>query len=306
MTYRKSKNTVIENYYIFICLIIFIASIVYKLPLYADTPSDGWKIEMHATRTDIIDQGRLIIGASSASSNGYDIYDDEHPPILPNRYLDLFTNHNQADAGWENQKLQDMKYRAEFGAPLSHDGRTIDFYSETDQSGQITLSWTITDDIQSPAYYMKLKDVSTGAIVDMRELSSYIANVQAGQHHFQLELTYGRQAAPIAENQAVTTVEDAPVAITLTATDPNEDPLTYSIVIQPAHGSLSGAPPDITYTPTAYYYGTDSFTFKANDTHADSNIATVTITITKVNHAPVAQNQSVATNEDTPLSIRGD
>ena len=54
--------------------------------------------------------------------------------------------------------------------------------------------------------------------------------MQAGQHHFQLEVTYGRPAAPVAENQAVTTDEDAPVAITLTATDPNEDPLTYSIV----------------------------------------------------------------------------
>jgi hypothetical protein len=54
---------------------------------------------MHATRADIIDQGRLIIGASSTSSNGYDIYDDEHPPIFPNRYLDIYTRHIKTEAG---------------------------------------------------------------------------------------------------------------------------------------------------------------------------------------------------------------
>ena len=47
----------------------------------------------------------------------------------------------------------------------------------------------------------------------------------------------------------------------------------------PSHGTLSGIAPNLVYTPDAGYYGSDSFTFKANDGLADSNIATVKIAI---------------------------
>ena len=108
---------------------------------------------------------------------------------------------------------------------------------------------------------------------------------------------------PVAQNQSVTTDEDTPKAITLVATDVNSDPLIYQIVTHPSHGALSGAPPSVTYTPTANYNGSDSFTFKANDGKVDSNVATVSIAVTAVNDAPVAQNQSVTTVEDTPKPI---
>jgi hypothetical protein len=55
--------------------------------------------------------------------------------------------------------------------------------------------------------------------------------------------------------------------------------------------------PSATYTPTAGYRGSDSFTFKASDGKLDSNVATVSITVVAVNHAPAAQNLSVTTNE---------
>lgn len=79
---------------------------------------------------------------------------------------------------------------------------------------------------------------------------------------------------PVATDQSVATDEDTAKAITLTASDPDNDPLTYSLVSVPAHGSLSGTMPDLTYTPDANYTGPDSFTFKANDGQADSNVAT--------------------------------
>ena len=54
------------------------------------------------------------------------------------------------------------------------------------------------------------------------------------------------------------------------------------------HGTLTlNANGSFTYTPAANYNGTDSFTYKANDGTADSNVATVTITVTAVNDAPV-------------------
>src|SRR5204862_7146935 len=58
-----------------------------------------------------------------------------------------------------------------------------------------------------------------------------------------------------------------------------------------------------TYTPDANYNGSDSFTYKANDGIADSNVATVNLAVNPVNDAPVAVNDSYSTNEDVALVI---
>ena len=109
--------------------------------------------------------------------------------------------------------------------------------------------------------------------------------------------------APVANNQSVTVIEDTPKAIALTATDPDGNTLIYSIVSPPSNGTLSGSGANFTYTPALNYNGGDSFTFKVNDGTTDSNIATVTITVTPVNDAPIANNQTVTTAEDTPIGI---
>jgi hypothetical protein len=108
---------------------------------------------------------------------------------------------------------------------------------------------------------------------------------------------------PVAADQAVTTNEDTPVAITLDASDADGSALTYTIVTGPASGTLSGTAPSLTYTPAANVSGADSFTFVANDGSADSNVATVSITVTEVSDTPVAADQAVTTNEDTPVAI---
>ena len=116
---------------------------------------------------------------------------------------------------------------------------------------------------------------------------------------------------PVANDQNVSTVQDTPVGVTLTATDPNNDTLTYSVVAGPVHGTLSGTAPNLTYTPAAGYTGADSFTFKANDGTLDSNTATVGIDVTPTvppeNRPPVAQSQSVSTPMDTavPITLAG-
>ena len=109
--------------------------------------------------------------------------------------------------------------------------------------------------------------------------------------------------APVATDGAATTAEDVEVVLTLAGTDVESNPLAYAIVAGPSHGTLSGSLPTPTYTPNANYNGADSFTFKVNDGVADSNVATVAITITPVNDAPVASPQSVATPEDTAVGI---
>ena len=86
--------------------------------------------------------------------------------------------------------------------------------------------------------------------------------------------------APVAANGSVATTKDTPLTVPLTATDAQGDPLTYAVVAVPLHGALTGTGSSRTYTPAAGYSGPDSFTFKANDGLADSNVATVSITVT--------------------------
>ncbi|MBV9468182.1 MAG: tandem-95 repeat protein, partial [Abitibacteriaceae bacterium] len=102
--------------------------------------------------------------------------------------------------------------------------------------------------------------------------------------------------APVAAGQNLTTAEDTPLSIILKATDIDSPTLTYTVVTAPAHGTLSGSGANRTYTPAANYNGPDSFTFKANDGALDSNVATINITITPVNDAPVAQDDTYTLN----------
>ncbi len=89
-------------------------------------------------------------------------------------------------------------------------------------------------------------------------------------------------AAPVADAGSYNVTGNGHVSGTLkaTAASPSET-LTYAIVSQPAHGtvSLDTGTGQFTYIPAHGYSGTDSFTFKANDGTLDSNNATVTLTI---------------------------
>ena len=109
--------------------------------------------------------------------------------------------------------------------------------------------------------------------------------------------------APSADDQSVTVDEDTPVAVTLTGSDPDGDPLSFTVVAGPADGSLSGTAPNLTYTPDANVNGTDSFTFVANDGTVDSAEATVSITVNPVNDAPSSSSITTSTDQDTPVAV---
>ncbi len=89
----------------------------------------------------------------------------------------------------------------------------------------------------------------------------------------------GGNNAPLADDQSVSTTENTPLSITLTASDPDGDPLTFDVTSFPGFGSLTGTAPNLTYTPGSDLVGTDSFSFVANDGDADSNTGTISITI---------------------------
>ena len=89
-------------------------------------------------------------------------------------------------------------------------------------------------------------------------------------------------------------------------TDLDGDTLTAALVTNVIHGSLTlNANGGFTYTPSAGYSGPDSFTYRANDGTSNSNVATVSLTVTPVNHAPVANagaDQSATVGQRVQLS----
>jgi len=140
------------------------------------------------------------------------------------------------------------------------------------------------DEAENPSFTGSVNDSAGGAVENATANCSI--NVTVPNH------------APVAEAQSPSTNEDTALPLTLTGTDADGDALTFMIVSGPANGALgsfsglncSGNPStctvNVTYTPSADYNGSDSFTFKVNDGTADSNTATVSITVNAVNDTP--------------------
>ena len=94
-----------------------------------------------------------------------------------------------------------------------------------------------------------------------------------------LPIVFKPNRPPVANDQAVTIDMNVSKAITLSASDPDGNPITWSITSYPSHGTLSGTAPILTYQPSQNYSGSDYFTFQVSDGQNLSNTATVTITI---------------------------
>ena len=85
---------------------------------------------------------------------------------------------------------------------------------------------------------------------------------------------------PAAGNVAAITGINAAQTVVLAGSDADNDPLAYAITVAPANGTLSDINGNqVVYTPGRNFIGTDTFKYKANDGKADSNEATVTVTV---------------------------
>jgi len=94
---------------------------------------------------------------------------------------------------------------------------------------------------------------------------------------------------PVAYGSSISTPQNTPISGTLGASDPDGNALTYIIVTNGSLGTASitnAKTGTYTYTPNSQASGTDMFTFKANDGKADSNVATVQVTIQSSSPSP--------------------
>jgi VCBS repeat-containing protein len=117
---------------------------------------------------------------------------------------------------------------------------------------------------------------------------------------------------PVAVDDAYATDEDTPLNVAAPGvlgndTDADGDALTAVLDTTTSNGTLTlNADGSFSYTPNANYNGPDSFTYMANDGQADSNVATVTITVNDINDAPVADaNGPYTGTAGTPVQFNG-
>ena len=115
-------------------------------------------------------------------------------------------------------------------------------------------------------------------------------------------------SAPLAANNAYSMTSGGTLSETTTPTgvlgndiDADGDTLTAILVTNVQHGTLSLAGNGtFTYTPAPGYYGTDSFTYEANDGAEMSNIATAVFDVAEI--APVADEFTFTLSHDSVLT----
>ncbi|WP_265947901.1 retention module-containing protein [Dechloromonas sp. A34] len=120
---------------------------------------------------------------------------------------------------------------------------------------------------------------------------------------------------PSVSDDGASTPEDTPViirvldndrdadgdALTITAID--GQPVAAGDTVAVANGTATlNADGTITFTPVSNYHGSATFTYTASDGRTPVS-GDVNVTVTAVNDAPLAGNDSVTTAEDTPVTI---
>ncbi|MEQ1732365.1 MAG: Ig-like domain-containing protein, partial [Bacteroidia bacterium] len=116
--------------------------------------------------------------------------------------------------------------------------------------------------------------------------------------------------APIVVDDAATTAEDTPIAITILGNDTDVDgaivPSNVTVLDSTNHGTITiNSDGTISYVPNSNYNGVDTLMYQYCDGGTPSlcDTAIVVITVTPVNDAPVATLNSGSTDEDTPITI---
>nr|WP_282099743.1 Ig-like domain-containing protein [Pseudoalteromonas luteoviolacea] len=151
-----------------------------------------------------------------------------------------------------------------------------------DQNGVLTFNYTLTD--------------SEGLVSDPATVNVTLTPVND---------------APVANDNTASLQEEGSFEVNVLGNDTDVDDndsfnlSSVTVIDQPQFGqAVANAQGAIVYTPNEHYFGDDSFTYTVQDTAgATSNKAIVTMTVTPVNDAPVAQAQALSLDEDASLVV---
>jgi VCBS repeat-containing protein len=111
----------------------------------------------------------------------------------------------------------------------------------------------------------------------------------------------------VSEGGTATTLDGGVTSVLANDTDPDLPGDTLSVILDTAPSNAASftlnADGTFSYTHDGSETTSDSFKYTVSDGAANSNVATVTITVTAVNDPPVAVDDSGVTDEDTAVTI---
>ena len=113
---------------------------------------------------------------------------------------------------------------------------------------------------------------------------------------------------PLAGDDTVSTPEDTPLTIAAADlltndSDVDGDPLTITSVDNAVNGTVALDGTEITFTADANFNGLASFNYTISDGNGGEDTASVAVNVESVNDNPLAGDDTVSTDEDTPLTI---
>ena len=167
----------------------------------------------------------------------------------------------------------------------------------------VTLGWNAVPetDIQGYKVYVGTQSLQyTASYLTGNQLTYPVANLTSGQTYYfavtaigygGLESLYSTELVstlplpPVAVADVYSASQNTALVVPASGvlandSDPQSRPLTAILNAGPSHGSLTlNANGGFTYTPAANYLGADSFTYHANNGRLDSEIVTVSLTV---------------------------
>ncbi|EKO3812850.1 tandem-95 repeat protein, partial [Vibrio harveyi] len=185
--------------------------------------------------------------------------------------IDVLANDQDADS--DSLSIESATVPAEQGTVEIIDGKLI-FTPAEDFNGEATVTYVVTD----------------GALTDEATVTVTVNPIND---------------APVAVDDTVTTDEDTAVTIDVLAndSDPENDTLTITAASVPTEqGTVAIVDGKLVFTPAENFNGDATISYTVSDGQLTDD-ATVAVTVNPVNDAPVAVNDTVATDEDTAVTI---
>jgi VCBS repeat-containing protein len=158
-----------------------------------------------------------------------------------------------------------------------------------------------TGDTHNAAFILDGNVLKTAATLDFADglaRSVRVSVTDASLTTAEQVITFSTVQEPTLAPATYETLEDIPLTLDIVAQG-GASTLTYTILTPPAHGTLTGTAPALTYSPNPLFHGTDTFVARVSDGTLTTADVTFTLTVVHVNHAPTASALALTTTEDT-------
>ncbi|WP_404972822.1 tandem-95 repeat protein [Vibrio campbellii] len=200
-------------------------------------------------------------------ANDDNVVTDEDTPVT----IDVLPNDTDVDG--DTLSIVNASVPADQGTVEIVDGKLV-FTPADNFNGEATISYTVSD----------------GALEDSAEVSVTVNPIND---------------APVANDDSAATDEDTPVTINVLPNDTDVDGDTLTIVnasVPAEQGTVEIVDGKLVFTPADNFNGEATISYTVSDGALEDS-AEVSVTVNPINDAPVANDDSAATDEDTPVTI---